>query len=222
MRICVSTANLGSIDADNVQHVMQAIPDAWSVDYFGYNDSNLPARHCALHPRLQAKIPKMLAHESHPGYDYYIWLDGSIAMTRPDFITWLVEKCRNHDMALFRHPYRHSIKDEAEYCYSEMHQGNRYLIDRYQNEPMLEQINHYLADPTFNDRTLFACGVFIYSRSIVKYDNNIMSDWFYHNARYSVQDQLSLPFLIHKHRIRHNAIDEGIFSNPYFTFIGHR
>ena len=77
MRICVSTANLGSIDADNVQHVMQAIPDAWSVDYFGYNDSNLPARHCALHPRLQAKIPKMLAHESHPGYDYYIWLDGS-------------------------------------------------------------------------------------------------------------------------------------------------
>ena len=222
MKICVSTANLGNIDQDGLLHTLQRTPDTWSVDFFGYNDSNFPPRRGALHPRLQAKIPKMLAHELNPGYDYYIWLDGTIAMTQPDSITWLIEKCLDHDMALFQHPFRRSIKEEAEYCYAEMRSGNSYLIERYQGEPMWEQVAHYMADPGFDDHTLFACGVFAYSGSIVQDEPNVMKDWFHHNARYSVQDQLSLPFLIQKHRIRYRLIEEGIFSNKYFSFFGHQ
>ena len=222
MKICVSTANLGKIDPERILHAQQTLPSHWHVDYFGYTDDNLKPRELALHPRVQAKIPKMLAHELAPGYDYYIWLDGSIALSNSSSVSWLVERCANHDMALFRHPYRQRIEDEAEYCQAEMLSGNGYLIDRYRNEPLLEQVRLYLSDPGFKDENLFACGVFVYSRAIVASEHNIMKDWFYHTARYSVQDQLSLPYLLTRYRIKYNVIEENIFSNDYFSLVGHK
>lgn len=106
MRICVSTANLGEIDHETVRHTLQSMPDTWQVDYFSYTDDNFAPRLCAMHPRLQAKIPKMLAHETHPGYDYYVWIDGSIALADKDALSWLIGKCEGFDMAsaLFPHP----------------------------------------------------------------------------------------------------------------------
>lgn len=98
-----------------------------------------------------------------------------------------------------------------------MAQGNKYLIDRYLNEPIVEQTNLYLSDKSFVDNNLFACGVFVHSKSILKTPHNMMADWFYHCARHSVQDQISLPFLIHKHQIKYKLIYENIFSNPYFV-----
>ena len=222
MKICVSTANLGSIDPERILHTQQIVPGHWQVDYFGYTDDTLKPRVLALHPRLQAKIPKMLAHELAPGYDYYIWLDGSIALSNSHSVSWLIEKCANHDMALFRHPYRQRIKDEAEYCHAEMLNGNRYLIDRYLNEPLLEQVKKYLSDPDFKDENLFACGIFAYSHAIIEAEHNIMQDWFYHAARYSVQDQLSLPYLLSKYRIKYNVVEESIFCNHYFSLVGHK
>ena len=222
MRICVSTANLGGIDATSMLHCPQTVPPSYTVDYAGYNDGNLAPRHNALHPRLQAKIPKMLAYELHPGYDYYVWIDGSILLHNAMSIAWLVEQCEGAEMALFRHPYRSSIKAEAEYCYAEMSAGNAYLVSRYADEPMLEQINAYLADPGFKDDRLFAGGVFIYSSAIVAQTHNLMSDWFYHCARHSVQDQLSLPYLLQRHAIQVNTIEGNLFDNPYFMVVGHR
>ncbi len=222
MKICVSTANLGTIDPGAILHTQQVMPDTWHADYFSYNNDNFAPRSGALHPRLQAKIPKMLAHEMHPGYDYYVWIDGSIALRDKSALFWLISQCEGFDIALFPHPYRCNIREEIEYCFAEMIAGNTYLNERYQNEPLLEQANLYLSDPNFVDNNLFAGGVFAYSTSILRTSHNMMSDWFYHCARHSVQDQISLPFLFYKHGINYNMICENIFANPYFSFVGHK
>ena len=36
-----------------------------------YNDSNTHSRVSSLHPRLKAKIPKMMGWLQTPGFDYY-------------------------------------------------------------------------------------------------------------------------------------------------------
>ena len=223
MRICISTANFGQIDHDDRAHQVQSVPAGWTVDYRIFDERVMPARTQAMHPRLQAKIPRCLGHELSPGYDYYVWIDGSIVLTHSLSLLWLVSHCESHDIALLCHPHRSSISSELAYCQSLMASGDARALARYANEPMEEQVRCYLADPTFRDEWLFATGVFAYSRGLIDGPRgSLMSDWFYHCARHSVQDQLSLPYLLHRHGVVFRAIDMDIFNNPYFRYVGHR
>ena len=78
----------------------------------------------------------------------------------------------------------------------------------------LSIITEYLNDKTFKDDTLIAAGAFVYSKKIIENkDYNIMKEWFYHNCKYSIQDQLSLPYLLHKFNINYKIIDENIFES---------
>jgi hypothetical protein len=64
---------------------------------------------------------------------------------------------------------------------------------------MTNQVAAYLSDPTFEDSRLFEAGAFIYSSRIVQDTrSNVMKEWFHQNCRWSVQDQLSLPYVLHQ------------------------
>jgi hypothetical protein len=222
MKVLLSTANLGAIDEAAMPHVGQMAPDGIVIEMAAYDDLSFPPRRNALHPRLQAKLPKMLAHELRPGYDFYMWLDASIYLAHPHAVIWMIAQLGDSDLALFRHPFRASIATEADYCMRLMAEGNVYLRDRYANEPIAEQARSYLADPDFVDDRLFACGVFCYRVGLVSGSPAFLPDWYYHCARHSVQDQLSLPYLLHKHRIRYAQIDDNLFETPYFGMKQHR
>jgi len=91
-----------------------------------------------------------------------------------------------------------------------------YLNERYDTEPMRKQVEHYLADPLFIDNKLFACGMFIY-RNIPRVQK-MLKDWFTENARWSVQDQLSLPYVLSKSDCKVNVIDAEIVNNKYTEY----
>jgi hypothetical protein len=94
-----------------------------------------------------------------------------------------------------------------------------YLLERYEGEPIEDQVSTYLQDETFIDNSLYSLGFFIYKKSLVQSINNLMTDWFFHNCYWSVQDQLSMPYLLHKHKIVPNKFDfEAIYNNPYATY----
>ena len=220
-KIALLTANLSGIDGNLIELIpQQELPLNSVLDIFSYNDKNFLPRINALHPRLQSKIPKMLGFEYHPGYDYYIWLDGSIQIHSSETISWLVSCCGGNDIALFRHPFRNSIRDELNYMVKLMQEGNSYLLNRYTNEPMIEQVEMYESDSEFRDDCLYALGAFVYNKSII--NKGILNNWFYHNARYSIQDQLSFPYLLFKHQIKSSIIEKNIFQNPYFSVVGHK
>jgi hypothetical protein len=165
-------------------------------DFFKYDDNNYPTRMNALHSRLQAKIPKMLMHELHPGYDYYIWLDGNFSLVDSSAISNFINSCTNKDACFFAHPYRATVGEEFGFMLDHTN-SNPYLIKRYLFEFFDDQYKEYCKAPGYLTEPLWACGSFIYSKSLLeKQDFNIMQQWFYHNCRYSVQDQLSLPYLM--------------------------
>lgn len=94
---------------------------------------------------------------------------------------------------------------------------NKYAYyDRYSGEPMSDQVETYLSDETFTDNNLFATGCFMYTKKLVQNrDYNIMTDWFLHNVLYSVEDQLSLPYLLHKHHTRYKIYPHVLMKNAF-------
>jgi len=205
VRIAVISANLGGID-DGVKiiHPEQTLAEGYEIEFFHLTDANYPLRHKALHPRLQAKIPKMLGYELYPGFDYYIWLDGNFSLVDQNSVMEFVRSCQGLDACFFAHPYRKTVKDEFEFMLSKLN-NDQYLQDRYHNEYIEEQQQMYSKLEGFDNHSLYAFGSFIYNKNLIeKQEFNIFQQWFYHNSRYSVQDQLSFPYLLLKNKDIYN------------------
>jgi hypothetical protein len=215
-RVLVTTASLGSPltsewcaqNAAGLEIVFQRI-----------SENTFPLRTDAMHPRLQAKIPKMLAWDTDPGFDYYVWLDSTFSIVRPDAVQWIVNYCDGVDVTFFKHSKRSSVREELAFMQEHLKRGDRYLEERYHSEPLAEQVAHYLQDPAFEDSVLFECGVFVYSSQLVKNRNtNVLKEWFYQNCRWSLQDQLSLPYALSKIACSRRVFDTTIFDKPYFEY----
>lgn len=214
IRVLVTTASFGSPLHSNW---IDQVSDKYEIVFNRIDDRTESSRKRSMLPRLRGKIPKMIVWEDHPGYDYYIWIDASFSILNPLSIERMVDQCLNGvDICLFRHSSRHSVRQELDFVTSLMTMGNQYLVDRYEGERMIEQVKEYSKDDTWVDNILFECGTFIYSKDIVaNKEYNVMKEWFYHNCIWSVQDQLSLPYLLHKFGIRYKLLEGNVYSNEY-------
>lgn len=188
------------------------------VDVVYYNNLNTPSRKNSLHPRMKGKIPKMMEWLEHPDYDYYIWVD-SLFTIENGFLENMLEGVDDTaDLYLFAHGKRASIREEMEYVNKRIAEGSDYLRMRYDGEGMNAQVSHYLADLSFKDDHLFMGGCFLYTKPLVADRNgNMMMDWFAHNALYSIQDQLSLPYLIHKHGVKYKVYPHALMKNDFLV-----
>lgn len=210
-KVIISSADFGTSNPRRLHLPPQN--SEYDIKVCSYDDSNYYGRQQALHPRMKGKIPKMLDW-MHEEADFYIWIDSKFKIVSEMFVSEMVSKLEDFDICLFRHPDRSNIKDEAEFVVNCMDQGSKYLIERYREEPISEQAAHYLSDPLFKDENLFAMGLFAYSKRIVSdRQNNIMKDWFFHNTYWTVQDQISFPYLLEKSDLRWTTYDFGIFEN---------
>jgi hypothetical protein len=224
-KIVVISANLGNFDAVT-EHVPQSIP----ADYYRFTDENFSPRKMAMTPRLQARIPKMFGWQMCQGYDYYIWIDSSLAMLHPDSIKWLLEQCTG-DIAFFIHPDRKTVAQEAEFIKKRIETGSKYLCTRYTNELIDEQLAEIQADNTYKDDLLLATGSFIYKNNPKVHA--LMKEWWYHTSRYHSVDQLGLPYAIYKTRCNVNVIKHELYDStcsirvikehymhtPYLTYV---
>jgi Protein of unknown function (DUF616) len=68
-------------------------------------------------PCRNAKIHKILPHVFFPDATYSLWIDGSVEFNFTFPIRRLVDEyLKEHDLAVFKHPERHCIYEEAEVC----------------------------------------------------------------------------------------------------------
>jgi hypothetical protein len=194
--------------------------DKYEITFNRIDDYTESARTKAMAPRLRGKISKMIIWEDHPDYDYYIWADSNFSIIDEKAIEKLVDECLDVDASFFKHTGRNSVRQEADFVLDLMADGNQYLLNRYDGERIKEQVECYSKDLTWNDNYLFECGIFIYSKYIIENKNyNLMKEWFYHNCLWSVQDQLSLPYLVHKFNINYKILPGNVYENEYFKII---
>jgi hypothetical protein len=207
MRIHVITANFNGFK----KAPLKIKSDKHSISIANYNDTNTASRSLAMHPRFKSKIPKMLEWKKVKA-DWYIWIDASFHVVSTDLVSDVLKAAGKNKLCFYRHNKRNSIKQECEFMTKNIKNGSLYLYSRYSGEPFEEQVKHYLSDKSFKDTQLFATGFFAYHSSM----SHVMEAWFLELAEWTIQDQLSLPYILHKYKARYSIFKEGdILKNPY-------
>ena len=162
---------------------------------------------------MSAKYYKLQTHNIDilSSYEYYIWIDGRIVL-HPQFlknILTLLTKNSQCSIFNFRHPFRNKVNDEVNACFD---------WKKYIKQDLKYQINEYFKDQFDDNIGLYALGAFF--RKNVKDINLLFDDWWYHNLKYSYQDQISYPYICWKHNRKPDYIlNQNIFNNDLFRVL---
>jgi hypothetical protein len=205
-KIAVITCNMGSFDKP-----LAFVPQSMNHDHYHFSDENFPHRHCSMTPRLQARIPKMFGWQMAPRYEYYIWVDCSHSLRHENSVKWFHDQLWDADMALFKHPTRNNIQEEADHIKERLSNKCPYITPRYENELIEEQLHEIYLNKEFVDDRLYASTALIYRNT--KEIQDMMVQWWYHTSRFHSVDQLALPYVIWKAGVKVKAIETPKTSN---------
>lgn len=132
--------------------------------------------------RFAAKGPKVLTHKYLHGYYWYIWVDGSHEIVSPTFVGEALYNAAHYNIALYRHPFRDDILDEAEASKG---------MAKYEGQDVISQAERYVAHGHPRHWGLWECGVMV--KRVNERQVELMETW--HNLIRSgtIQDQISFP-----------------------------
>ncbi len=155
------------------------------------------------HPRLAAKRPKMMPW-LYTDCDAAIWVDASFELAE-GFGEWARGHLISNDFVVWQHPEgRIDFADEAAVCLG---------WDKYKDFDIGGQVKHYLAQGMPRGWGLFACGTVGYRfTSQVK---RLGPLWHEEQSKWSIQDQVSLPFLLWSEGIPFGVWQANQYDNPY-------
>lgn len=167
--------------------------------------------------RLLAKIPKILFYKLIPEkYDYYIWLDSKFTIEEHwlDYVLWLISNKPDFDIMASVHSERKSIKEELKYMWKLVKRGDECLSQKYNISGIALQRNEYRKNKWFIDDALYELTMIIYSSEMLK-KKLFCEEWYAHNVFYSIQDQISFPYLCKKYKIKICPIFQYVFDMPF-------
>lgn len=210
MSVAVVSANFGDFEK-SITHEPQ------SIETFNYciTEQNFPLRYNSMTPRLQARIVKTHMWQFALGHNYYLWIDSSCKLSNKDSVKWFLEQLEDADIAVFKHPRRDTVQEEADYLKKRLKletegKKKKYILPRYENEDIDGQLKE--VDPAAE---LYASTAFIYKNSLGV--RTAMKLWWYHISRYHVIDQLALPHCIKDLRV--SIIQENYLKCDYIEAV---
>ena len=157
--------------------------------------------------KLKAKWYKMQAHKISflKKYDFILWVDGSVKIKSKNMVSAFMNRAGG-SICLFRHPWRQCIYKEAEAVKGKLHSIN---------EPVVKQIQYYNDHRYPKNNGLYCGTVFGMYRS--EKMNRIMDAWWDQVKRFSARDQLSLPYVMWRLKIRPSIFEGNIYQCKYFS-----
>lgn len=136
-------------------------------------------------PRLAAKRPKMLPW-LFTDCDAAVWLDASFEIVGRGFRWWTEQHLLREDFVVWTHPEgRIDYADEAKVCWH---------WPKYRGYNIRGQVDHYNQAGMPRRWGLFACGTIGWR--FTPATKRLGARWYDEQIRWSVQDQVSLPFLL--------------------------
>jgi len=144
-------------------------------------------------------------------YRYTIWIDGSVVIQTESFAEEMTGRLNGSGLALFPHPDRDNIFDEARVL-SQMAKSR--------DLPVFEQVAHYRAQG-FDATGLYASGVIVRDNKVRRI-RKLDRAWMRENVRWTYRDQLSLPFLLWKHCITPGVVPYNLWVNHLLQVHAHR
>lgn len=170
----------------------------------------------ATRNRLVAKLPKMQFYKLlDKEYDYYIWMDSKFTLLDNwlDVILKWIELYGQHDLVICRHSERNSIVSEFDYMRYHARKKSKIICSKYVLKDMYYQVQDYLSDTSFVDDRLYEAGFMLYSKRMLNH-KDFLDAWYAHNYYYTIQDQLSLPYLVQKYKIDVCQLEQSVYKLP--------
>ncbi len=210
MKIAVITAVFGGMDTPK-PFCKQSV----DCDRIFINEQNSPFPLPNLPPRLQAKYFKLQAHRAFPGYDCYVWIDGNIEVTSPDFVKMMTENLTG--IRIQKHHERKTIKEEIDFI---LNSDNPYLLTRYGAQPLKDEYEYYLKCGMPEDTPLYSCNIFAWH--YLRRNDFTMDAWHDLVLKLSWFDQSAFSFLHWRYAPEIETINFGpMLDNPFFKLHGH-
>lgn len=214
-RVAVLSANLGvgGYDTPHSWPELQA-PEGVTVETYRLDERHLPPRPLAMTSRLQCGIPKMFPWEFATA-DCYLWIDASCVPT-PMAVPWFLEQLGNHEIAVFRHPDRKTIREEVTFMLERMRRpGERYLNSRYRGE-WIDSL--YATRPRdYRDDALYASTAFICRPTIsIKL---AFEAWFLSKVKFCLHDQIAWPWILRTHGVDVRVIEQSYLHCPALEYV---
>jgi len=187
-------ADHGFDDAVLITDDPDLVTDSWRVVYEPRDE----------HPRLAAKRAKMMPW-LYTDCDAAVWLDASFEVMGDMFYKWVVPQLAVNDFMVWSHP-------EGRYCIGQEAEVSMTLA-KYQGSLIREQAESYFADGMPRDWGLFACGTVGY-----RFNPEVEAlgeAWYGEQVKWSVQDQISLPYVLWNAGKRYGVWAGNEYQNPY-------
>lgn len=191
--------NHGFDDAVCVTDDPSIVANGWRVVH---RPSSLPSR-------MACKLPKMMPW-NFTDCDAAVWIDASFSINSSlsDFVRPQLEE---NDFIVFNHPEnRDCIVQEMEHCYSWL---------KYKDYPMREQVQSYMSEGMPEHYGLWAAGMVGWR--FTEQAKQFGKLWYAENASWSIQDQISLPYLLWKHKRIPGIWQCHEFNNPHVVYHYH-
>lgn len=144
----------------------------------------VPVGTLPLDPRRSARALKLHPHLLFPDSSISVWLDASIAVVGDiaELLTYVNEAL---PIALFRHPDRNDIYEEALACAR---------LSKDSSEVMAPQVQRYQAEGLPSGAGLMMTGILVRVHNARK-TQDFMDSWWTEIESGSVRDQLSFPYV---------------------------
>lgn len=136
-------------------------------------------------PRLAAKSAKAVPFPLLPAsVDVVIWVDAHVQVTSPHFAASLLADLGDAPWGMFRHHQNRTLTEEL---------ALSHVTGKYVGQDIDGQVAAYLAAGCPNDYGIWMTGLFVRRRDPAI--EQMGHRWIDEQYRWSVQDQLSLPFV---------------------------
>jgi GT2 family glycosyltransferase len=154
-----------------------------------------------------AKIHKIMPHKFFPDHEYSLWMDGSVHIIFPFGVNRLAEiYLSENDLAIFRHPERHCLYQEANICI------NRRLDD---SDIIHNQVQRYTKEGYPSNAGLVEATIILrrHSPEVIKFNEA----WWEEIQNGSKRDQISFNYVARKLGLKWKFFP-GDLRNPNTLF----
>jgi len=165
-----------------------------------------------LSPRLASKRPKMLPFEFVDD-DVVVWLDAAFEIVGDGFQEFCVNALGDHNFVVWDHPDRGTRPD----VYAEATFSNR--MEKYWDQPLDEQVAYYRSRGLPDGSGLWACGTIVWGNK--NKSKQFGRAWYHENLRWSIQDQVSFPYVVWKLKPNFGVFPAHEYENPYLRWWMH-
>lgn len=156
--------------------------------------------------RQAAKVPKFRPDRYADGTEIVVWLDGSVQLHRGDAISQFIKPLfEGYDIAAPPHTLWNTIERESR---------NAQLQGRHQGQRLEEQYLHYEKDLDGTDPSVWLTAVM--ARRVTPETCNFGDQVLLELLRWTVHDQLAVPYVVTKLGVNMGQVDLGGTWYPHW------